>query len=627
MKRLLLLLPAFLAFQVSASPALAWTWPADGPVLRYFQFGDDPYASGQHRGIDIQAHDGSDVLAPASGLVTFGGTVPSGGKTLTIETASGYAVTLLHLGVVSTRKGESVVEGSVVGTAGRSGTPEHDAVYVHLGVRLASDRHGYVDPLSFLPARTGEDPPLSVTQQPAEASRTSAAGDNEAEHEGATVSFSSEGTAPAEPVSVETLSVSTSEAADTASPSVSVPTGVSGISTTASLESESESPVSEAVQEALRERANSQDANELPGADLPDAPRADSALESFIDPASLIATASPEATARGASEEASSLATEVLSIDVSKSPEPVKEPRLAASESQATGVLEDTTTEARVSVNPANSSEVPVLVNATESQGGSVNPASEADSPVTDGLDVGVQNGVAEEKGAAPSSSSLERLQATTPVNGQSDVGEEDRRRLGRAQSTASPADSSASTSRGTKPASHLDRPEDLKHVATPVAPTIQTVDPTPSASRWLGILDDVEHVHAVDPIPPRRSSENVEPPSRSGVAVHDRAEVAQRARSLRQALPLLIVGLALALALSCAAVAIRYRRHVGSARTSRPSGPQPGPVALAQRSEPGLPELSESDRMALDAELDQILVSPRPAERSDRRSGMTLPV
>ena len=32
--------------------ASAWTWPADGPVLRAFSFSaGDPYAAGQHRGI------------------------------------------------------------------------------------------------------------------------------------------------------------------------------------------------------------------------------------------------------------------------------------------------------------------------------------------------------------------------------------------------------------------------------------------------------------------------------------------------------------------------------------------------------------------------------------------------
>ena len=44
-----------LASLVSAAGAFAWTWPAEGPVLRPFSVGPDPYAGGQHRGVDIGA--------------------------------------------------------------------------------------------------------------------------------------------------------------------------------------------------------------------------------------------------------------------------------------------------------------------------------------------------------------------------------------------------------------------------------------------------------------------------------------------------------------------------------------------------------------------------------------------
>ena len=42
-------------------------WPVTGDVLRPFVFGDDPYAGGQHRGIDVAGDLGADVKAPASG--------------------------------------------------------------------------------------------------------------------------------------------------------------------------------------------------------------------------------------------------------------------------------------------------------------------------------------------------------------------------------------------------------------------------------------------------------------------------------------------------------------------------------------------------------------------------------
>jgi len=146
MKRLVLLLPVLVALQVGVQPALAWAWPVDGPVLRPFVLGDDPYAGGQHRGVDIGAPAGTPVRAPVAGTVSFAGTVPTGGKTITIRTADGYAVTLQRLGSNSVPRGLAVGEGDLVGSVGDASEP-----YVYLGVRRADEPDGYVDPLGLLP--------------------------------------------------------------------------------------------------------------------------------------------------------------------------------------------------------------------------------------------------------------------------------------------------------------------------------------------------------------------------------------------------------------------------------------------------------------------------------------------
>lgn len=153
MKRIMILLPVLLALQVGVQPALAWTWPVDGPVLRPFVLGDDPYAGGQHRGIDVAAAAAATVRAPVGGTVSFAGAVPGGGLTITIGTADGYSVTLLHLGTISVRRSATVAEGTGLGTVGPTGDPEHAEPYVHLGVRVATDPNGYVDPLGLLPPR------------------------------------------------------------------------------------------------------------------------------------------------------------------------------------------------------------------------------------------------------------------------------------------------------------------------------------------------------------------------------------------------------------------------------------------------------------------------------------------
>ena len=124
-----------------------------GPVLQPFAYDEaHPYASGQHRGVDIGAGSaGETVVAPAAGTVSFAGTVPTNGKSVTIETADGYSVTLTHLGSIGVVKGATVAEQDAVGTVGPSGTPEVDGPYVHLGIRVTADPNGYVDPLGLLP--------------------------------------------------------------------------------------------------------------------------------------------------------------------------------------------------------------------------------------------------------------------------------------------------------------------------------------------------------------------------------------------------------------------------------------------------------------------------------------------
>lgn len=152
---------------VLAPSAGAWAWPVDGPVLRPFVFGGNPYGAGQHRGIDIGAAAGSSVGAPASGVVSFVGTVPGGGAAVTIRTPDGYSATLVHLGSITAIRGTVVDEGAAVGTIGPSGDAEWAQPYVHLGVRVTVEPEGYVDPLSLLPRKQLPAPPQPEQADPA----------------------------------------------------------------------------------------------------------------------------------------------------------------------------------------------------------------------------------------------------------------------------------------------------------------------------------------------------------------------------------------------------------------------------------------------------------------------------
>ena len=147
------LLAAVLVALLLAPAGEAWTWPAGGAVLQPFLFdAAHPYAAGQHRGIAIGGDPGASVLAPVAGTVSFAGTVPSSGKSVTITTPDGYAVTLTRLGSLAVAEGGLVAEGATVGTVAPGGDDELPQPYVHLGVRIAAQPQGYLDPLAFLPA-------------------------------------------------------------------------------------------------------------------------------------------------------------------------------------------------------------------------------------------------------------------------------------------------------------------------------------------------------------------------------------------------------------------------------------------------------------------------------------------
>ena len=123
----------------------AWTWPAGGPVLVAYSFDPaHPYAAGQHRGIDVGGSEGESVEAPASGVVSFAGTVPGNGKTVTVLTPDGWAVTLTQLGSITVSRGSPITEGQIVGTVGPTGDREAEGAYVQLGIRHATyDERSY----------------------------------------------------------------------------------------------------------------------------------------------------------------------------------------------------------------------------------------------------------------------------------------------------------------------------------------------------------------------------------------------------------------------------------------------------------------------------------------------------
>lgn len=149
--RVLLVLLATLV--VTPAPAdAAWRWPVRGEVVTPFATGPDPFAPGQHRGIDVAARPGAAVVAPCSGTVRFAGRLPKRARAVTIACGD-LVATVLELATTTARRGATIPAGTQIGTVAAS--------HVQLGARRAGHRHRYIDPLTLL-AEEPAPPPLTA---------------------------------------------------------------------------------------------------------------------------------------------------------------------------------------------------------------------------------------------------------------------------------------------------------------------------------------------------------------------------------------------------------------------------------------------------------------------------------
>ena len=125
--------------------AVALVTPVSGDVVRAFDYAGDPFAPGHHRGLDLAAAPRTPVRAACSGRVTFAGRAGASGRAVTVRCGA-WSVTHLPLATVATRAGATLVAGAPLGSA--AGSRAHAGL--HLGVRRADDRFGYVDPAPLL---------------------------------------------------------------------------------------------------------------------------------------------------------------------------------------------------------------------------------------------------------------------------------------------------------------------------------------------------------------------------------------------------------------------------------------------------------------------------------------------
>lgn len=136
--------PGVVAGQAVPRGGFGWPLPGFPVVLRRFDPPETPYGRG-HRGVDLGAPAGGEVLAVGPGIVVFAGPV-AGRPVISIDHPNGLRTTYEPVTATVT-PGQPVVRGQPIGALqpGHSGCAA--AACLHWGVRRGEE---YLDPLWLL---------------------------------------------------------------------------------------------------------------------------------------------------------------------------------------------------------------------------------------------------------------------------------------------------------------------------------------------------------------------------------------------------------------------------------------------------------------------------------------------
>jgi murein DD-endopeptidase MepM/ murein hydrolase activator NlpD len=123
--------------------------PAQGPTSSPFGlkrfFNEQPRRP--HSGIDIAAPRGSDIIAPADGIIILTGNFFFNGNSLFIDHGQGLITLYCHMDVLEGKQGDSIKAGEVIGKVGSTGRVT--GPHLHWTVSLNNSR---VEPLLFFSA-------------------------------------------------------------------------------------------------------------------------------------------------------------------------------------------------------------------------------------------------------------------------------------------------------------------------------------------------------------------------------------------------------------------------------------------------------------------------------------------
>ena len=126
-----------------------FVWPCPGYTRISSYFGPRPQpvpgASTNHKGVDMAAPYGTDILASASGTVTTSTHSNSAGNYIVIAHGNGISTVYMHCSALLVSVGDNVEQGEIIARVGSTGYSSGN--HLHFGVIKNGT---YVDPLGYI---------------------------------------------------------------------------------------------------------------------------------------------------------------------------------------------------------------------------------------------------------------------------------------------------------------------------------------------------------------------------------------------------------------------------------------------------------------------------------------------
>lgn len=124
-----------------------WPCPSSSRITSYFGDRESPTegASSNHKGVDIGAGTGADILAAAGGEVVISTYSYSAGNYIMIDHGGGVSTVYMHCSQLLAQAGDQVSQGQVIAKVGSTGYST--GPHLHFGIRSDGS---YVNPLSHV---------------------------------------------------------------------------------------------------------------------------------------------------------------------------------------------------------------------------------------------------------------------------------------------------------------------------------------------------------------------------------------------------------------------------------------------------------------------------------------------